>query len=143
MASFIRRLERNGIAWRHQAFFIVDGARLKIPASLDTGFAPHQTVKRDKKSHHHLMVMVLFSVFEQPFDNRLVTGTIQWAGQIGEDLLAGPGPRILFPAVGKSGQAFLLVYLAKRFEEKIIFVVEVFFDQQHLTALISRSSHVV
>ena len=67
--------------------------------------------------------------------------TVQRQSQVSEDLFPGPGARILFPTIGEPGQGLGLLDLAEGLDKESVFAGEVFLRQQHLAALISRSSH--
>jgi hypothetical protein len=133
--------QRDNIARRDEPFLLIDGAGLKIPTSLDFDPPAHLAVKRRQKRRHQFVIFVFLGLFEQPFDHGLMAGTIQRLREVGKNLFACPRPRIFFPAVSERRQRFGLARLPERFEKKSVLIGEIFFRQQHLTALISRSSH--
>jgi hypothetical protein len=98
-------------------------------------------IKGDKKGHHDFVIAGFFGMFEEMLYDRLMAGATQWLPNVSEQLLACPGTRIFFPAIGKSSESFGLIGFADRFEKRGIFCGEVFLCQHHLTAVRLGRSH--
>ena len=104
-------------------------------------FAANESVERDDEGDHDFVIAGFLGVLEQVLYDRLMAGTIQRLRKIGQQLFACPGTRIFLPAIRKRSKRFRLIGFANGFEKGGIFSGEVFFRQEHLTAVRLRRSH--
>jgi hypothetical protein len=83
------------------------------------------------------MVAIGLGLFEQPLDDGMMPGPIEWKGQIVENLRAGPGTGIFFPAVYNCGQLLGRRHPAQQIDEPIVLRGEAFVDQDARDLVVS------
>src|SRR5262245_43793185 len=72
----------------------------------------------------------------------MMAGAVERHLQILEDLLAGPGPRILLPAIGQSGEILGIAHRSHKIEEPSILAGETIIDEQcRRLAFVSIHAH--
>ena len=103
---------------------------MKVPPVTHSPLAADQAIERDEEGGHQLVVGFRFRVFEQAFDERMMAGAVERHLQILEDLLAGPGSRILLPAIGQSGEILGIAHCPHTIDEPIVLAGETFIDEQ-------------